>query len=1820
MSKTLESLSVEQLLALIPKALLKDYPADGEPRSRAIEQSSVLLFVDISGFSTVATRLQKFTDEGAEELSFHLNSYFERLIAVVREHEGDIIFFSGDAMLVAWMSDSDDDLDHRSQTAVSCGLTLLTECGEHNFDIDAMGQPLRCTMSLHIGGSTGSVNAFTVGGAGTPNLGQWKYVLTGAPIELAGVCANAGTDGEMVVMKGMVSSDMQVTPTKSVVRVSRGQQHEFLLYDRKAAADYRHSLHSPRKTEISLSQEALRLAAAMFSFDTLLYATVRRQTGELRTVSVVFMQVSGLDCVSTPRQVMQKRLGHTVRTVQRCLQKVDGVLNKVMMDDKGLVCLCLFGIPHHTHEDDAARSLSFVHRCRKRMSDEIGALSFGISRAQVFCGLTGSKYRNEYTVLGDGVNIAARLMCKAAELTSPTFAYPGSNRRIMCDEATAFAKGSNQLQLAFVEAGEILLKGQEQPHRIFNVMTEKQKRLEALSEGGDKDWDLSSVASSGSSASSAASVSSRRSMMSDSPGGGRRGSMYQKPKVKLNKGIGNLMTSGTRMGRMSVCPPKGGEASQGDLLQLSPRSSCCSERSHGSGSPGNKAAKKFRAVGQGRSVCALLTKGLESRLGNPRNLAAPDGARRGLSNGPSSPGLVMSAKGELEEDMQELQDLLDVGQSQSEVRSPRRPGSSSSSGMGHDHEDVFLVGRDGEFRLVDLLLKGESEQPVLHFSGGIGTGKSALLTKADFLAEERNVARLIIKGQEQAKGEQYSGLREGSQLFNFEVALQGAMRVNPDLEKYAPLIHHVTIVKNIPKMNSFVESLDDDEKLKHTNQLVIDLLKHTAGSRKIVIICDDAQWLDDFTGSFLELAMSSGMFLLAASRQERAKKNAGARGSIFANLKRQAKRQSMVSLSSVEDLAFIDLQMPLRPGGGLQELLVDKGRCRSVELGPLTEPQSESLLVSLLKCARVSSALAREVYCKADGVPGYTHEIANALLDGEVVVQRMGCAKLALGVQIDESVAGAVGSLEVAVMRAVDDLSAELSRSLTLSAVLGIEFCFGLYSAVFRRDKSSRSTYSASPPGETPERDEERTLNLLVQAGFLVHKKTDNKDFLASSPSLQDNAVLRHAVPLHRDAIYNAALSRDRRRLHGNVADAVLDGAPLPPGSERLQIACKHFRRTQDLKFGWRTVAEAYVDSMSKGRVQEALLSVAELVSFAEKLQRRADEGRRSVVDCPTPFEVATWRLDAAVCLFEAGQIVTALGHVSSLAEVVLPTPEPDPSPLPSVKPEMEERAQTEPQNVKGSISEKEGDTTAKEKDVVKAEEEGRSQKSNKGKQKSAPAKKKGGFCCCLGSATVEDDEPTGKNDKKGKKEKTEDKYKKDEKKKEKKEDKSDGPKDAGKKSGGLDVHTKSPPLKQPSLHPRKASLATGSPLVLRAQSAALEAEAYVRTGNGQGLSSMEARLLSALPSGECAVNEAGLNAVLGKQSAFTPRVDALYTLFDVLALSSIPDAASALGSVAARILEGETPESANLRPALHDVPVSKTPRGVYSTLGMPSRPSVTRECVMARTVYCLFAGDPTGAVRCCEYVIGTDDDRHAMAAAVLLHTALQWYDETAVRAKLKPTADGGLQLDHLALPRLKREATEQDLMSEGAVEGALVVAMDSLNLMKKTGHAGQEVPLAADLCLGLRIHTPLSGTALATVVDAAGRTPVHRALLAAISPSLKTVAQSYPFLLPAYHFALGAGSRDPATACGHYSNSWHAAGTEGVPLSPFALRAVKAVSEEKAASEEILQGALAHARKVVEVAGGCTPQGSEEVSGEKLTQAIVDALEAAVSASKIAL
>jgi class 3 adenylate cyclase/tetratricopeptide (TPR) repeat protein len=173
------------------------------------------------------------------------------------------------------------------------------------------------------------------------------------------------------------------------------------------------------------------------------------QTGwlaELRRVTVIFAHLPTLD-----HHTSLEHAQHIVRALQTAIYRYEGSVDKLNVDEKGVSLLAVMGWPPMAHEDDPMRGVQVSLAIQKTLREFAIPSAVGVATGRAFCGSIGNANRREYTMIGDVVNLAARLMQAATDT-------------ILCDEATYHAA---QRVIDFEALPAITVKGRSDVVSVY---------------------------------------------------------------------------------------------------------------------------------------------------------------------------------------------------------------------------------------------------------------------------------------------------------------------------------------------------------------------------------------------------------------------------------------------------------------------------------------------------------------------------------------------------------------------------------------------------------------------------------------------------------------------------------------------------------------------------------------------------------------------------------------------------------------------------------------------------------------------------------------------------------------------------------------------------------------------------------------------------------------------------------------------------------------------------------------------------------------------------------------------------------------------------------------------------------------------------------------------------------------------------------------------------------------------------------------------------------------------------------------------------------
>ncbi len=370
----------------------------GQPLQLEVE--AVSLFADISGFTALSETFAAQGNRGAEELTKLVNNCFEGLVEVARSYGGDIANFSGDAFLVLFRVVCND-YEHWQVAvhhALSCALQMQTQMGQ----FIAPSTVVAPRLGIKIGLSLGRATLISLRGAGERQV----YFVTGQAVVgclQAEKCASAGE----------IWGDNQLWQYVSQCGLSLGQV---------VRSDFSHVLGLSHLASLALRPPTSPLNPSLQNLvQAYLHPVVASlsqsdQSGfiyEHRPVTTLFANFKGdFDFDNQPYKAalnLQAYFDHLLPVVAN----YGGNLARVDVGTEGSRFLVLFGTPI-SYEDNARRALACAVELQKTSLRFGVNLRVGISSGRVFAGLVGARMRQEYTVMGDAVNLAARLMQNAA--------------------------------------------------------------------------------------------------------------------------------------------------------------------------------------------------------------------------------------------------------------------------------------------------------------------------------------------------------------------------------------------------------------------------------------------------------------------------------------------------------------------------------------------------------------------------------------------------------------------------------------------------------------------------------------------------------------------------------------------------------------------------------------------------------------------------------------------------------------------------------------------------------------------------------------------------------------------------------------------------------------------------------------------------------------------------------------------------------------------------------------------------------------------------------------------------------------------------------------------------------------------------------------------------------------------------------------------------------------------------------------------------------------------------------------------------------------
>lgn len=441
-------------IPLTEQILRHGLPTPGQP----ISLTAATLFADISGFTHLAELLATDGPRGAEELNRVLQMTFTAMINGIHSTGGEVAHFHGDAMSIYFPDD-----DHQAAARALACAQLMQRLMLTNFPQVTVNpshkQRVTVELTMKIGLGYGQCLALVVGDPAQ----QLEFVLIGPAVDEAVLAQEQARAGEVVASR-TIQEQAGLLVQGDFARV------DAFLPMVQAPLELFWDVYGPADLQRLNQSAAAFLPPALAERIT---STEASFVAEHRLVTSVFVKFTGPDpCDPTIGDILQQYYQWASRIVQQ-YSSGNGHLNRLLTGDKGNQLHIIFGAPV------APAAPIQAIRCALALQREkpafITSQQIGLTTGHAFACAVGSTNRREYTIVGQTVNLSARLVQACS---------PGE---ILTDEATISRVGQS---VRSTPLPAVFLKGKDVPITAYRIEESHNQSLPfverwAVSSGGE---------------------------------------------------------------------------------------------------------------------------------------------------------------------------------------------------------------------------------------------------------------------------------------------------------------------------------------------------------------------------------------------------------------------------------------------------------------------------------------------------------------------------------------------------------------------------------------------------------------------------------------------------------------------------------------------------------------------------------------------------------------------------------------------------------------------------------------------------------------------------------------------------------------------------------------------------------------------------------------------------------------------------------------------------------------------------------------------------------------------------------------------------------------------------------------------------------------------------------------------------------------------------------------------------------------------------------------------------------------------------------------
>ncbi|KAJ3100402.1 hypothetical protein HDU97_002234 [Phlyctochytrium planicorne] len=502
----MDNVGIEEYVATFVKDLVQNHAAS-EKMLRSIEAGKPYItteflsvaMIDISGYSRLFSRLAELGKVSSEIVTESVCKYMDQIISVIYKYDGDIVKFLGDAVLVTFSKSDDFESEESSATrALACCLEILAEFGSYYIANDAILSSLGNSSEYKTLQHTIEINANAKGTSSTNHdlnrlrlhgaltCGRVDRIIMGSEDRLdysidssclkgLGSALDDAGEGELGLSKDIAKllrhhaipltnksksvvnrSDIQKIRSSDLISSVSSASFNSSTFKMVSKVDQAYLPILCKFLNKSLLKKLLSVKTRHMSQKSHSFHGSRREQARQRTVdeyrdvSIVFTKLD----VDSAEKI--ERIQKTLTTFLKGLEEESGVFQQYSVDDKGHSMLAVFGLPPWPDKSTAVSATKTMIQFLYRKEPNVKA-KISITSGQILFSEIGNELRKDASLLGDIVNIAARMV-----------SLEGFEDCILCDEATKYGV-MLETTTEFTDCGEFMFKGKSNLTKVWKL-------------------------------------------------------------------------------------------------------------------------------------------------------------------------------------------------------------------------------------------------------------------------------------------------------------------------------------------------------------------------------------------------------------------------------------------------------------------------------------------------------------------------------------------------------------------------------------------------------------------------------------------------------------------------------------------------------------------------------------------------------------------------------------------------------------------------------------------------------------------------------------------------------------------------------------------------------------------------------------------------------------------------------------------------------------------------------------------------------------------------------------------------------------------------------------------------------------------------------------------------------------------------------------------------------------------------------------------------------------------------------------------------------